>query len=89
MTTSPCYILEKCWMGALCRYFREVVLAQCPRAGGVPCCGRPHSGNPALPGMRQGFSPRWLDTVLFFRLRQGRNAQKAERIYAEISGECG
>ena len=22
----PCYMLEKCWTGALCRYFREAVL---------------------------------------------------------------
>ena len=43
-------------------------------AGGVPCCGRPRPGNPTLPGMRQGLSPGWADTVLLPRLRQGRKA---------------
>lgn len=26
----PCYMLEKCWTGALCRYFREAVLPNDP-----------------------------------------------------------
>ena len=26
----PCYMLEKCWTGALCRYFREAVLPNYP-----------------------------------------------------------
>lgn len=29
-TTSSCYMLEKCWTGALCRYFREAVLPNDP-----------------------------------------------------------
>lgn len=81
----PCYMLEKCWTGALCRYFREAVLPMI-RAGGVPRYGRPRPGNPALPGMRQGLSPGWADTVLFLRLCQGRKAQKAAGLYAEIPG---
>ena len=27
---SPCYMLEKCWTRALCRYFREAVLPNDP-----------------------------------------------------------
>ena len=49
----PCYMLEKCWTGALCRYFREAVLpldpaleaallTEGPRPECKPCpiCGR-------------------------------------------------
>ena len=53
---------------------------------GISRCGRPCPGNPALPGMRQGLSPGWPDTVLLPRLRQGRKAQKAAGLYAEIPG---
>lgn len=27
---GPCYMLEKCWTGAYCRYFREAVLPNDP-----------------------------------------------------------
>lgn len=50
----PCYMLEKCWTGALCRYFREAVLpldpaleaallAEGPKPDykACPICGRP------------------------------------------------
>ena len=30
VTTSECYMLDKCWTGALCRYFREAVLPTDP-----------------------------------------------------------
>ena len=71
----PCYMLEKCWTGALCRYFREAVLPNdpvleaslaaegpAPETRPCPVCGR---------------APR---------LRQGRKAQKAAGLYAEIPG---
>ena len=49
----PCYMLEKCWTGALCRYFREAVLptdaaleaalltdGPAPKTQPCPVCGR-------------------------------------------------
>ena len=42
-----------------------------------------HPGNPALPGMRQGLSPGWPDTVLLPRLRQGRPATAKEKLHEE------
>ncbi len=47
----PCYMLEKCWTGAYCRYFRESVLPLDPGLEAAlntprqlrpcPICGRP------------------------------------------------
>ena len=82
----PCYMLEKCWTGALCRYFREAVLPNDPVLETSLAAEGPAPETPALPGMRQGFSPGWADTVLLPRLRQGRKAQKAAGLYAEIPG---
>lgn len=49
----PCYMLDKCWTGSLCRYFREAVLPADPALGSAitgedtsmrqkicPVCGR-------------------------------------------------
>ncbi len=52
VTTSECYMLNKCWTGAYCRYFREAVLPLDPELEAAilpqgpstkPCqvCGRP------------------------------------------------
>ena len=75
----PCYMLEKCWTGALCRYFREAVLPNDPVLEASLAAEGPAR-------MRQGLSPGWPDTVLLPRLRQGRKAQKAAGLYAEIPG---
>lgn len=58
-----CYMLDKCWTGAYCRYFREAVLpldpvlqaaltgeGAAPEARPCPVCGRPF-----LPQGKQGF----------------------------------
>lgn len=62
----PCYMLDKCWTGALCRYFREVVLPLDPMLESSivgegaapdtrPCaiCGRPF-----IPEGRRAIAPK-------------------------------
>ena len=79
---GSCYMLEKCWTGALCRYFREAVLPNDP----VLEASLAAEGPAPETRMRQGLSSRWPDTVLLPWLRQGRKAQKAAGLYAEIPG---
>ena len=69
----PCYMLEKCWTGALCRYFREAVLpndpvleaslaAEGPAPETRPC---PVCGRAFLPDGRQRYcSPACAGTAL-------------------------
>ena len=60
---SDCYMLEKCWTGALCRYFRESVLpldpaleaslmSEGPRPDFKIC---PVCGGPVPPDRRQAY----------------------------------
>ena len=80
-----CYMLGKCWTGAYCRYFRSAVLPLDPvleRSLTVEAV----RGNPALSGVRQGFSPGRAAAVLFPGLRPCCKAAEAARLYAEIPG---
>ena len=63
VTTSECYMLGKCWTGALCRYFREAVLpldpaleaallTEGPRPDFKIC---PICGGPVAPDRRQAY----------------------------------
>ena len=80
-----CYMLSKCWTGAYCRYFRSAVLPLDPVLERSLDRGAYH-GNPALPGMRQGFPPGRAAAVLLPGLRRGCKAAEAARLYAEIPG---
>ena len=57
----PCYMLEKCWTGALCRYFREAVLPNDPVLEASLAAEGPAPATRPCP-------------VLLPRLRQGRKA---------------
>ena len=65
----PCYMLEKCWTGALCRYFREAVLPNdpvleaslasegpAPETRPCPVCGR-YAAGPFFPMAGHGIVP--------------------------------
>ena len=73
----PCYMLEKCWTGALCRYFREAVLPNDPVLETSLAAEGPAPETRPCPVCGRAFLPR---------LRQGRKAQKAAGLYAEIPG---
>ena len=76
----PCYMLEKCWTGALCRYFREAVLPNDPvleaslaAEGPVPKPGPArYAAGLFFPMAGHGIVPR---------LRQGRSATAKEELY--------
>ena len=81
----PCYMLEKCWTGALCRYFREAVLPNdpvleaslaaegpAPKTRPCPVCGRTFLPN----GRTRYCSPGCARTAL---RQQKRNYMRKKR----------
>ena len=78
----PCYMLEKCWTGALCRYFREAVLPNDPVLEASLAAEGPAPETRPCPVCGRLFS-RMADTVLLPRLRQGRPATAKEKLHEE------
>ena len=78
-----CYMLNKWWTDAYCRYFREAVLPLAPElARALSCPG--HKAE--LRRLRETIPPTGQTGLLLRRLQGGREAQAASGIYAPTEG---
>ena len=75
-----CYMLNKWWTGAYCRYFREAVLPLAPELA------RALSGPGHKAELRETIPPAGQTGLLLRHLQGGRKAQSAAGIYAPTEG---